>query len=355
MERCIHCDKELTKEELEVAFYHNGNYYCEECMDDLVVCEHCGDIIEADETIYVDSEAYCQNCANRCLQYCHDCGEWIKHEDAYYVNSCDWYVCQGCFEGNYCVCESCDDIITIDESCLYNGRCYCEFCYNENCADENIHEYDYKPDMEFYHKDNENRTNTLHIGIELEIQSDTREEREFFVEDVKDNQYVYLKHDGSLCESTGVEIVSMPMTYEYMIDNDVWKDIFYYMKKHSMNDINNCGLHFHLDRNYFSNEDIQNIDYIVNTFSEYFEKNGGREFNRYCEKISKNIDKFGIKCGDRYCACNLENADTIELRFCASTNDYDVFLKRLNMILQLVYIAQHKKFGDFCNIELNPF
>ena len=68
--------------------------------------------------------------------------------------------------------------------------------------------------------------------------------------------------DGSL-NNTGVEIISHPMTYENIINSNHWKLLFDLLKENDMNNTENCGLHFHLDKIYFSNDNIKALDYIV--------------------------------------------------------------------------------------------
>ena len=160
-----------------------------------------------------------------------------------------------------------------------------------------------------------------------------------------------MKQDGSLSNSAGVEIVSHPMTYKYIIETDDWKTLFDKLNKYEMNNTNSCGLHFHLDRKYFEKKDISVIDYIINNFSDYFTKIGGRPLNDYCAKSYKRDDQWGEDIVSRYHTVNLENSETIELRFCQSTYQFDVFLERLKMIFAIADFAKSHTLSECFGLD----
>jgi hypothetical protein len=214
----------------------------------------------------------------------------------------------------------------------------------------------------FLHKQDESRENNLHIGIELEIQGNEFDQMLLFNQEIKKqySDYFYLKADGSLNEY-GVEIVSYPMTCNYIEHNDIWKKLFKTIQKHNMNDTENCGLHFHLDKTYFTDDNIKVIDYIVNTFYEKIMDVTGRdeyELRDYAALQFKKENEWGTRIYNRYSAVNLENENTIELRFCKSTDDYDVFIERLKLILIIVNIAKQYSFKEvlkFTNTDIHSF
>ena len=291
-------------------------------------------------------------------------------------------ICHDCFDKKFAVCWFCDKLIPINESynCGYHSHVckhclevremiICEFCgkadYKWNfrnvkgkkrCSecyadylknDLNIHDHDFKPTPIFLNGKErfKCRSRNPHIGIELEIQGDNRED---FCLDLKkefsDEKLIYLKEDGSLSEERGVEIVTQPMTYNFIKNSNLFCNLFNKMKMFSMNDTDNCGLHFHIDRNCFCKQsDIATIDYIVNNFTNYFETIGGRYFNEdWCAVADKDDDEWGYNSEDydRYHAVNLENENTVELRFCKSTNDYDTFMNRVKMVFNVIYFAK---------------
>lgn len=119
-----------------------------------------------------------------------------------------------------------------------------------------------------------------------------------------------------------------------------------------MKDTTNCGLHFHVSRNFFTEESLRVLDYFVNSNSEYFEKLGGREFNGYCEKRIKRNTDWGMDFNSDHCdSVNLSNEDTIEIRFCKSTSDYDTFMERLKLIKNLVLFSKTISFEKIVSNE----
>ena len=334
---CDNCGNEFEKDEM---YEHDGEYYCEDCEEELFfICYECGESFSRDEEWEHDGEYYCEDCHNNLFTECPDCGEFVRNEDTVSIYCGAETICQSCFEhGNYFTCDNCGEIFTYDEQNECNDSYYCNDCYASYCSDLGIHPYSYKPHTNFleYKDESSLRGNNLHIGIELEIQGYKFEDFcKSMSKDYYDDDVFYIKRDGSL-DNNGVEIVSQPMTLKYIIEGTDWKKCFDYLNEFEMNDTDNCGLHFHLDKQYLSEKDIAIIDYIVNQFSYYFENIGGRPFNSYCKSVDKYSSDWGKSTDGRYVAVNLENRDTVELRFCKSTYDFGVFLTRVKIIFALV-------------------
>ena len=261
------------------------------------------------------------------------------------------FFCEECFYNLYFWCNNCEKIFSIEDRCIAdNGWYYCPDCFDEVNL---LHDYDYKPEAIIFHNDNDENNNNLHVGIELEIQgknhcSFIKKAKEKF-----DETIFYFKHDGSL-DDTGVEIVSQPMSYNFIKHTDYWYDLFNLMFEYGMDDVDNAGLHFHLDKNYFSESEIAVIDYIVNNFSHSFYQCGGRIFNsnsRYCRTVYKNLEDWGKNTNkdNRYQAVNLTNQHTIELRFCESTYEFDVFKERVKLIYAIAQFAKQYTLKDIYN------
>ena len=333
---CYHCEKEFEENEM---YEHDGNYYCEDCESELFfICVNCGDSYSIDDSYEHEDELYCERCHDTCFCQCDDCGEYLRNEDIISINNGN-YICESCFSnGNYFTCNNCCEHYSMDESNYHNGDYYCNDCYADMMGEMGIHPYSYKPYTNFlsYPDESDMRSNNLHIGIELEIQGYQFEDFcKAMSKDYYDDDVFYIKRDGSL-DNNGVEIVSQPMTLKYITEGTDWKKCFDYLNEFEMNDTDNCGLHFHLDKQYLSEKDIAIIDYIVNQFSYYFENIGGRPFNSYCKSVDKYSSDWGKSTDGRYVAVNLENRDTVELRFCKSTYDFGVFLTRVKIIFALV-------------------
>ena len=203
----------------------------------------------------------------------------------------------------------------------------------------------YKPNKFIFHKQSHERINNLYCGIELEIQGSYPNQ---FLHENCNNPFIYYKKDCSL-NSMGIEIVSHPATLKYHLNH--WKNIFISLNKNKLVDTDNCGLHFHFNKDYFSKRQIASIDYFINNSKAIIEAIGGRRTDyNYFEIIHKKFDSYGktkeqyidpfgnirFKNFGKYLACNLNNKETIELRFCKSTYNYEVFLKRLKYVFYII-------------------
>lgn len=350
---CYECGAECT-----------DNYYqtedgevCEDCrFENYVECCKCGEIVHQDNcTVDNDGDYYCDDCASEYLETCWHCGEVFLKDSMYYCDSEGEYICQGCYEDHYFTCEECEEVFPDSELVTNDCCCYCTTCYEHVMGSEYIHEYDYKPEPVF--SEEKERDKKLHIGVELEVQTEEIENKKPFCEDINsvfDENDIYLKYDGSL-NDCGIEIVSMPMTFNYMKENNIWGKIFNTIYDYPMDINDECGLHFHIDKKYLDNKTIQNIDFMVNAFDTYFAEIGGREFNSYCSSVKKSIDDFGKSSGSRYLAVNLTNRDTVELRFCRSTDNFETFMERLKAIIKLVEFAKVKEFKDLTPLTTSEF
>lgn len=339
-EKCDSCSKyklpnDLTKDK-------SGKKYCKDCIFFYVAqCEVCK-IYHRDITKVRDENRYirvvCKNCLGDNFYKCSCCSFWHDSNKGKHTLEDGTIVCNECFKNRYFVCKKCNKISF--------GNPNNNFCHN--CLEESgIHSSIYMPELKFHRMKNEKTK--LFIGVELEIDGNSPINcAKYF----KDNiPFVYCKEDCSLSPN-GIEIVSHPATYRFHIETNIWKNIFETLSQNSMEDTTNCGLHFHISRNFFTEESIRVLDYLVNTNSDYFKEIGGREFNDYCEKRIKRMDSWGETYDSDHCdSVNLSNEDTIEIRFCKSTSDYDTFMERLKLIKNLVLFSKTISFEKIVSNE----
>jgi hypothetical protein len=299
--RCYNCQSSTSKTKLiKIIFlrYFKKNIY---------LCSYCEDRI-LDE---------CSCCRNKAivLKYVK-----IQVDDKFYYHS----LCHRCFcKLKLKLCIHCD--------CYhYNGLC-----------DISIHSYGYNPKKSFYKSYFE--FTKQFFGFELEYENvDKTDARK--IKSFDNEKHFYITKDGSLIN--GWEIKNQPMTYKYIMNNNIIEQLFEYFKNADCSD--RCGLHFHISRNSFTKDGIKNIDWFVNNQLELIQKYGGRNIynNIYCHEVHKKKDEWGKKNINRHVAVNLRNKDTVELRFCKSTNDYETFIKRLTFIKLLCDFCNKKKFKE---------
>ena len=74
-------------------------------------------------------------------------------------------------------------------------------------------------------------------------------------------------------------------------------------------------------------------------------------------KMNKQEDDWGKQTNDesRYQAVNLTNNNTVELRFCKSTDDFETFIIRLKMIFAIVEFAKKFSMKNLNNFDNAKF
>lgn len=270
------------------------------------------------------------------LIQCYNCGEEYEEDDLY---SNDWDIHMRC--------------------CGCNEDYTCEMEEQQSDESELIHSYSHKPSAIFLNDDGHksyyatvidqatslNRT-SLYMGFELELETGRRTSREdcaqFVLDTINGNNedsVVYLKDDGSL--DHGFEIVSHPMTLGFAMERFAWDGISGLIRKGCKSwDTSTCGLHIHLSRSAFRDEKhlfkffkfiLDNADdvkrfagrdsqrwanfdksYFLNAWNDYdVDGNYVTRTNTSLMKFAKNEERNN----ERYCAINLQNRHTVELRF----------------------------------------
>lgn len=218
----------------------------------------------------------------------------------------------------------------------------CVSCYKEKEFDykKYIYSSNYKKSKPVFYKEKYENNKKLYCGIELEIQGLDMQNKKDFIFDQCHNKFIYFKRDASM-NNYGVEIVSDPASLHYHLLN--WKNIFNSLKRYNMTDTSNCGLHFHFSREAFTQKEIALIDYFINNHFNLIKELGGRYNSIYASIIQKPYECYGKPYKkDRYVAFNLNNKNTVEMRFCASTNDYDLFLDRLMNVYIIINFCLKK-------------
>ena len=143
----------------------------------------------------------------RCTS-CDRCGETIWLNDAEQDN--DTTLCSNCFNSHYRRCECCGRIIHDDDVNWHNDYPYCDNCFDE--FDEEIKEYNYKPEPVFYGK------GKLFMGVELEVDEGGKSDNNArTLKDIANarHQHIYIKSDGSI--EDGFEIDGFEKTAEEIL------------------------------------------------------------------------------------------------------------------------------------------
>ena len=210
----------------------------------------------------------------------------------------------------------------------------------------------------------------LYFGLEIETdcgsaRSFSRECGEMF------GDVMYYKSDGSLsCD--GVECVTHPMSYDYAMGFD-W-DAFHSiacdndMRSH---DTNSCGFHIHVSRDGLgSSRDERELTAakMVLFFDHYrsellkFSRRKSRYANEWARSNNADIKRDDSKSlayskavdssnASRYCAVNLRNEHTVEVRLWRGTTNPDTIRATIDLTNAIVQYCKTTSLADLCEPE----
>lgn len=424
--KCEHCGKWLPVDEAVEA---GDSYYCDDdCAeaDGAWVCYNCNTWHgKDDDYIEVDGKRFCDDdCANECDYYqceycgewfdlsaqgirtdnwhyycdsecaenddyreCDNCGEWHPRCKMYYTVDTEHYFCESCSDNLYC-CDECGDYYEYDDDIIWNEegeRYLCRNCYDNMDNDSHkIHDYHTmkrRSRYEFHSNEGETRRNNIHMGFELEV--DNGEDASDAVEEINDieafENFFCFEHDGSL-SYRGFEIISNPASIGWHVAHrDDYQKMADILKSHqyvSHNSRKNmgggdvvrgtCGLHIHLDRQYFGGYHEQEAASAKLLY--LFEKHWDNmvKFSRrtssglhWCDsykaqvgtrcslvKIAKKVENYG-----RYFAVNLTNENTIEIRLWRGTLNMQTFIATLKFTARLCELVKTKMAAELAKMS----
>ena len=410
---CSHCGcclresdvKEVIRDEegnITDILYHEDsgcNYYCESCSEDLVECSDCGDIFHEDDMYWHD---YCENgCEGYVCSSCHDeydccwfCGEVVHHNNGHYTNVYnsrngrveERFVCDYCYEESDDIrtCDDCGclvhyDYVEYDED---NDTGLCPVCagtVSRNGRDLNSYHYTDTPGYGMKFLGIENRTNDVLMGVELEIEKGgCNSNNAKAVREAIGKDYVVCCTDGSLYD--GFEIISCPANYKNHINTLKWNNGIDKAKElhYRSHDGGHCGLHIHIDRQFFTNqlkEDIEAKFFIILRNNLHWIRQFSRRYDfRYCviNGYERNEDGTGDSLGaityppdkvwlnakkqqGRHCALNFYPNDTVEIRIFRGTLNYRTFVATLQMAKMWAMLVKAYELKDITRITFAHF
>lgn len=372
---CENCDQYIDKDDNDTHQY-DGDYYCEECFNDqFTSCDQCGEIIRRDDSHWTYSRdryqfCVCQNCADQFILYCYRCNDQIhRFHDDYYTTHDGDDICSDCYENNYFYCEGCNEVYDINDQLGGTDEYgwYCEQCWRDHVGRQIRHknqvdpqeetdrvQYDYgtkiKPKLKKRLTQQETKQ---YIGVQLQLQNINRDPQETtnFIDQISKNKKLICKVDGSLDALSGVQINTVPCTYNYHLRSFGWQHVFNVINEYNMTNTEGAGLHFHISKNNFTTDQQKAIDYFVNNCVHTLSIIGGRDYanNGYC-KAQPNKTQWGYN-KQRHQAVNFHNTNTIQLRFPKATSNYNIFKKRLRMVHNICKLVKLFSFDDIKTLD----
>lgn len=331
-------------------------------------CEDCGELLFISEAVRFESKYYCSSCVDTCQ--C--CGAVIPQQESYKAADSDFLYCKDCFYEQTIECQNCherfryEDLLHEDDE----GQYYCDNCWEDHKPlIGNYHDFKEYGTLKFY--GNADRHEELHMGFELEVDSEHRVNRERIAGGVKDilGDFVTMENDGSLSGS-GFEIISQPATLKYHISMmPKYTKAFEYMHDNDMqsHDIKTCGFHVHADSKYLGtglklDTATSKLLYVTEKFRSELLKFSRRTPEQAEDWCRSRKQKYSTEAGwikkaiyenrgyvpyqSRYYGLNLTNLDTtgtLEFRYFRGSLVPETIEANLKLVERLMYISKHTR------------
>lgn len=367
---CEKCFNELGYhicEDCKIAVSHfdsvykgNNEYICEECAENYVRCDFCGELV----TSYNEDgggRIACHNCLD--IGQAHRCYHCGCLTDDIYTTADDYDLCQHCYENETSGCEECGDVYYLEDRVEYDDdedRYLCYRCVEAKERKE-IHDYSYKPSPMFRKLEQERESNE-YFGFEIEVEGDRYYAKEFLQKVNKEMELVYLKRDGSV---DGFEIVSHPMSRGFFYKEFVPKltEGMEFLRQMGFRGHNKAGIHIHVSSSSISAKMLKNMVNLMyqnkvehrTTWRKIVQRrqyeldrwasmkpetlNNKTKTNTY--KVIDAYDRQGryykpLIGSSRYSAINTSNDQTVEFRVFNSNTRIERIVKNAEVIFSLI-------------------
>lgn len=289
-----------------------------------------------DEYIHADDAVVIRDSRHTYYTHIDNATTW---NDIYYFESLDTYVTQRYMDYNDIVVMNCG---TLEYSSnVFYWESDGEYHYEEE--EGQIRSYSYKPEPLFHQ--NKGEKNPMFMGIELEVENELEETTCKKMSKLVHDQIgdiVYMKTDGSL--SNGFEIVSHPMTMEYINTNrERFKKTLEQLSSNGFRSYssNTCGMHIHMSKESFTTWQLYRFMEFFQKNKEFIVKLSQRDINKLNKWAALSDDNtqdivFKAKCAkknqdrfSRYSAINISNRNTVEVRIFRGTLSPGSFFKNI--------------------------
>lgn len=342
---CRECNNKIMnlkykKIECHPNWGFQDTFICNNCLEklNLIECEACHDFINIDKTTTFHGKHICDTCSN-ITSFCDNCKNVVYQYDTIYNETIDGIICRDCFKTLNCYfCPICNCVRSGGDNCCED---VIEFKSNQ------VMPYNFKPDPIFFKLTSKNKP--LFFGVELEIGGAPSIENVNNLINDDNGELFYFKQDGSI-PTYGVEIVTHPATLEFHESKKSgWRKLLSKAIKEQLRGFehHDCGIHIHVNRDYFEKNDFAKIDLFVNNYERFFRKLSRRhtsfaEFIRNKPKVL--IGKFN---GVRFSAVNFANENTIEFRMFRSTMKYSALMSTIELTHAICNFVKNNEFNLF--------
>ena len=284
------------------------------------------------------------------------------------------------------VCRNCGLEKPINEGVQWGSYFYCDNCFKYNkCNVDNYH----SPSISttFLKSAEDKEEEKLFLGIELETTKGTTAyfDNDDHIEDIfyirKNYKELKLNFEKDSSIGNGMEIITQPMTYKYIKENqDKFKDILNHLIESGnySHDKGKCGLHIHVSRNALGNSEteikqtIEKLMLFVETYRnnvELFSRRKHQQYNQYNAYTIPFHKSYGdtslIKNEDYYKSGKLlyelnqfdsighssvvnvntgsstTQGSTVEFRMFRGTLKYETFIATIEFVYNLINVCKN--------------
>lgn len=340
-------------------------YTKEEFHEEFFICSHCDKAFCWDDAIECnsDGEDYCEDCADLILTKCERCGKYYLSDDISYLEDSDYLYCEDCIRYiSYYYCEHCGRRFRYSGSGEFDryDDWYCDACIEDgygNFSSGLIGAYhDFKCDsdaLEFMGE--EKRQDSPFMGFELEVDGEGDESKAANYIDSHFGNFFHMEEDGSL--DSGFEIISQPASLEYHMSrmsdySNMFKELV--GCGYTSHNSGTCGLHVHIDREYFGSKLDSSIAKMLYIFEKHwdnlvrFSRRTRGQVDDWCGRyndkpttVVKGTKRRGYYIS-RYHAVNLTNDNTIEIRLWRGTLRNESFEATLKLTARIAKLCKEK-------------
>ena len=282
---------------------------------------------------------------------CKLCGKELYAHNTIYLTEYDEPICEHCFlTENFKRCRFCGSIIKKEKYC-------CDNC-TKKVFQNTLNSYGTKVNTIFINRKNDNKNNIggRYYGMELEFSNTNPLIAKAVFKDEYNNQLIYNKSDSSLI-GNGVEIVTVPMTKNRLLDLINRMDFKEFEKSHSHPDnlYVNAGVHIHVSRNTISPFDMTKLSFLLNGVDSMHYKRimyylCGRIKTPNAITIDDHYYEIGTASGKNILdpnfvsshniALNLGNNNTIEFRLFKSSTNKDELKSYIEIVHNLIEFVE---------------
>ena len=314
--------------------------------------------------------------AKKFIIACPECkGSFYKGDqniNNFVINNNSISMCQECFKKLYIQCRQCGEITERIEGDLRHVNDI--ICLNCLLRDP-VRDYRYRPNPIFLKI---NRESDCFLGLEIEITMKgkkewTKNERDKLAGNLIKafpkcfESKMYIKFDRSVGSEGmgGFEIVTHPMTYNYIRTKSQIKEILAWLEdKVHLNGAGRCGIHIHIDKRQYADKSdgshIRDNKLFINKLCMFFYCNFDKikrfsnressQIDRWCSPFTKieTIALFRDELRyDRHKAFNMKPQNTIEIRIFNGDVDYPTFIKYIRFTSLLISFLKYYKRSFF--------